>query len=89
MFTDARTEIRSFTARRFPDGMIADDLDIFESGFVNSLFAMELVVFIEKHLGDRIPNDEVRLDNFRTVDSMTELVSRLRARTAQPVEKSA
>ncbi|KAA8888881.1 acyl carrier protein [Nocardia colli] len=89
MFTDARTEIRNFTARRFPDGMIADDRDIFESGFVNSLFAMELVMFIEKNIGDRIPNDEVRLDNFRTIDSMTALVSRLLARTATPAERSA
>ncbi|MFE6921431.1 acyl carrier protein [Nocardia sp. NPDC057663] len=83
MFTDVRTEIRNFTAQRFPDGAIADDQDIFESGFVNSLFAMELVMFIEKRIDGRIPNDEVRLDNFRTVDSMTELVARLLPADAQ------
>ncbi|WP_433654429.1 acyl carrier protein [Nocardia sp. CA-128927] len=80
MFTDARSEIREFVAKRFPEGRLQDDHDIFESGFVNSLFAMELVMFIEQRLGDRIPNDELMLDNFRTVDVMTDLVGRLGGR---------
>ncbi|MFI9402351.1 acyl carrier protein [Nocardia sp. NPDC052316] len=80
MFSDARSEIREFVAKRFPDGRLEDDHDIFESGFVNSLFAMELVMFIEQHLGDRIPNDELMLDNFRTVNVMTDLVGRLDGR---------
>lgn len=76
MHEDARTEIRAFVVKRFPDGKIADDQDIFATGFVNSLFAMELVMFIEKHLDARLPNTEVKLDNFRSVDSMVELVDR-------------
>ncbi|MFE9577516.1 acyl carrier protein [Nocardia sp. NPDC006044] len=77
MFSDARAELRAFVAKRFPEGKLRDDHDIFESGFVNSLFAMELVMFIEQNLDARIPNDELTLDNFRTVDVMTELVGRL------------
>ncbi|MFI7000145.1 acyl carrier protein [Nocardia sp. NPDC050175] len=77
MFSDVRSEIRDFVAKRFPEGRLQDNRDIFESGFVNSLFAMELVMFIEQNLGGRIPNDELMLDNFRTVDVMTDLVGRL------------
>lgn len=77
MFSDARAELREFVAKRFPEGKLQDDHDIFESGFVNSLFAMELVMFIEQNLDARIPNDELTLDNFRTVDVMTDLVGRL------------
>ncbi|KAA8888929.1 acyl carrier protein [Nocardia colli] len=77
MFSDARAELREFVAKRFPEGKLQDDHDIFESGFVNSLFAMELVMFIEQNLDARIPNDELNLDNFRTVDVMTDLVGRL------------
>ncbi|MEV6559417.1 acyl carrier protein [Nocardia sp. NPDC051756] len=77
MFSDARAELRDFVAKRFPEGKLQDDHDIFESGFVNSLFAMELVMFIEQNLDARIPNDELTLDNFRTVDVMTDLVGRL------------
>ncbi|ASF07784.1 hypothetical protein NBRGN_060_01100 [Nocardia brasiliensis NBRC 14402] len=82
MFSDARSELREFVAKRFPAGELQDDRDIFESGFVNSLFAMELVMFIEQRLGERIPNDELMLDNFRTVDRMLALVGRLGGRDA-------
>ena len=33
---------------------------------------------LEKTFGVTIPNDELRIDNFRTAAAMTELVGRLR-----------
>jgi methoxymalonate biosynthesis acyl carrier protein len=75
--TDARAEIRSYIEPKFPGLQLADDQDIFSLGFVNSLFAMELVLFLEKMTGARIPNDELNLDNFRSVDAMSGLVDRL------------
>ena len=54
--------IREFLGRSFRDYQLADDEDIFSLGFVNSLFAMELVMFIEKSFGARIPNNELKLD---------------------------
>ncbi|MGP4101631.1 hypothetical protein [Nonomuraea sp. KM90] len=41
------------------------------------MFAMELVMFVEKTFGVTIPNEELRIDNFRTASSMAELVVRL------------
>ncbi|MBR8641369.1 acyl carrier protein [Streptomyces tuirus] len=70
--------IRDFVLKRFPGVGLKDDVDIFTLGFVNSLFAMELVMFLEQEFSLKIPNEEMRLDNFRTVDGMTELVARLR-----------
>ena len=70
--------IRDFVLKRFPGVDLEDDVDIFTLGFVNSLFAMELVMFLEQEFSLKIPNEEMRLDNFRTVDGMTELVARLR-----------
>jgi methoxymalonate biosynthesis acyl carrier protein len=40
---------------------------------------MELVMFIEKEFTVTIPNDELRIDNFRTAKAMTELVDGLRS----------
>jgi acyl carrier protein len=74
---DIRSQIRHFVSSRFPQITFADDEDIFEMGFVNSLFAMELVMFVEKILGTQLPNQEMRLDHFRTVESMVELVNRM------------
>ncbi|WP_165984837.1 acyl carrier protein [Streptomyces sp. YIM 98790] len=80
--TSAR--ILDFITARFPQAEITETEDIFSLGYINSLFAMELVMFVENTFGIRIPNDELRLDDFRTVKAMTELVNRLRPATAVP-----
>ncbi|GAA2046373.1 acyl carrier protein [Streptomyces carpaticus] len=77
--------IRDFVLSRFPGVELDDDVDIFTLGFVNSLFAMELVMFLEKEFGLRIPNEEMSLDNFRTVSAMSALVGRLRTPDAASV----
>lgn len=77
MSDDVRAPIRDFITGSFPDIVLKDDEDIFELGFVNSLFAMQLVMFVEKQFGIRVPNQELRLDSFRTIDSMASLVQRL------------
>ncbi|HEX5203448.1 acyl carrier protein [Paractinoplanes rhizophilus] len=74
--TSVDGDIRNFIAARYPTADIGDNDDIFALGYVNSLFAMELVVFIERHFAIAIPNDELRIDNFRTVKAMTGLVER-------------
>lgn len=74
--TEPGLAIRSFITDRFPRESINDDDDIFGLGFVNSLFAMELVVFIENTFAFKIPNNELRLDNFRTINSMVDLTRR-------------
>ncbi len=71
--------IRDFVQGRFPQATnLRDDVDIFSLGFVNSLFAMELVLFLERHAGVQVPNEELNLDNFRTVEGMVALVGRLK-----------
>lgn len=70
------SDIREFIRGRYPMAEVGDSDDIFTLGYVNSLFAMELVVFIENRFDIRIPNDELSIDNFRTIKSMTALVER-------------
>ncbi|MFC3450205.1 acyl carrier protein [Amycolatopsis speibonae] len=82
MSQDVRGEIRAFIGAKFPSLSFTDEQDIFALGFVNSLFAMELVMFIEKAFATRIPNEELKLDNFRAVTRMTELVERRTAAAA-------
>lgn len=54
------------------------DKDLFASGLVSSMFAMELVVHLEEQYGVSIIGPDLKLDNFRTVHSMSGLVLRLR-----------
>jgi acyl carrier protein len=83
MSEHTNTQILGFLRSRFPQVEIGPDEDIFQIGFVNSLFAMELVMFVEKTFSVTVPNDELRIDNFRSVTSMSELVHRL---SSQAVE---
>lgn len=77
MSNTTKSQILAFVRGRYPQADIDESQDIFSLGFVNSLFAMELVMFIEKTFGVTIPNSELRIDNFRTANSMAELVARL------------
>jgi methoxymalonate biosynthesis acyl carrier protein len=77
MSVTTKTQILEFVRGRYPQAEIDETQDIFSLGFVNSLFAMELVMFIEKTFGVTIPNDELRIDNFRTANAMADLVARL------------
>lgn len=74
--TDVRTEIREFLNAKFPNAQIADDQDIFALGYVNSLFALELVLFIENAFGEPVPNEDLEIDNFRSVDAMASMIER-------------
>lgn len=57
---------------------VAPDQDLFGSGLVSSMFAMQLVVHLEEAYDIAIIGGELKLDNFRTVQAMTGLVLRLR-----------
>jgi acyl carrier protein len=72
---DTKDRIRTFLGDRCP-GELHDDDDIFESGVVNSLFAMQLVLFVEQEFGFQVRNEDLERDNFRSVNTITRLVER-------------
>jgi methoxymalonate biosynthesis acyl carrier protein len=57
---------------------VESDQDLFVSGLVSSMFAMQLVVHLESAYDIVINGPELKLDNFRTVQAMADLVLRLR-----------
>jgi methoxymalonate biosynthesis acyl carrier protein len=57
---------------------VQPDQDLFSSGLVSSMFAMQLVVHLEETYDIAIIGPELKLDHFRTVQAMTSLVLRLR-----------
>lgn len=79
MADDTTGEIIAFIKGRFPQAELSETVDIFSLGFINSLFAMELVMFVEKTYGFTIPTDELRIDNFRTAAAISALVQRHRS----------
>jgi methoxymalonate biosynthesis acyl carrier protein len=55
---------------------LQDDDDIFKKGYVNSLFAMKLLGFIENEFGFTVENEDIKLQNFSTVQNIVALVER-------------
>ncbi len=76
MATDIKTAIKAFLARFFSNIELEDDQDIFALGFINSLFAMQLVLFVEKEFSIKVEDDDLNIDNFRSINAITELVER-------------
>jgi methoxymalonate biosynthesis acyl carrier protein len=73
---DNKTQIREFVSKFFRGHALADNEDIFASGFVNSMFAMQLVQFVESTFGITVESDDLEIDNFRTLDAIEALVAR-------------
>jgi acyl carrier protein len=72
---ETRETIRAFLGERLPAAFDDDD-DLFATSLVSSLFALELVLFVEEEFGIKIENQDLERDNFRTVNSLAQLVAR-------------
>jgi acyl carrier protein len=58
------------------DLTIEDDENIFESGFVDSSFAMQLVSFVEEEFKITITDDDLDLANFSSINRIVQFVER-------------
>lgn len=76
--------IRAFLAGFFQQLELEDEQDIFALGFVNSLFAMQLVLFVEKEFAIHVENEDLDIDNFRSIRAIASLVERKSAALARP-----
>ncbi len=71
---EIKEKVRKFMGRFFRNAEIEDDTDIFEKGFANSLFSMQLVMFIEKEFDLVIENDDLDLENFKSINAISDLI---------------
>ena len=71
-----KEKIVQFLSRFFRNHELKDDEDIFSLGFVNSLMAIQLVTFLQKEFDITIEDEDLDFENFRTINSMEELLER-------------
>jgi len=69
--------LRAFLARHVPAALESEE-DFFARGYVSSLFALQLVVFVEKQFGITVEPEDLSLDNFRSIGAMERFVARKR-----------
>jgi acyl carrier protein len=81
---DTQAKIKQFLSRFFKSHDLKPEEDIFALGFVNSLLAIQLVAFLEKEFGIQVADEDLDLDNFRTLAAMARLVARKRGVATVP-----
>lgn len=74
--TRVREQVGEFVGRHARGREVGDDEDIFGGGFLNSMFAMQLVLFVEQTFGVAVEDDDLEIDNFKSVNAVTALVMR-------------
>lgn len=74
--TEIKEAVRKFifSSVRLPD--LGDDDNLFESGIVNSLFAVQLMTFVEKTFGIAVESDDLDIENFKSLNATTYFVVR-------------
>jgi methoxymalonate biosynthesis acyl carrier protein len=76
----ARDKIRNYIKDNLivfdDDIVIADNDNFFQKGFVNSLFAMKLLQFVEKEFEIKIDDEDIEIKNFSSIDNIMILVKK-------------
>jgi methoxymalonate biosynthesis acyl carrier protein len=68
--------IRNFILDSINIPNLTDDDNLFESGIVNSLFAVQLMTFIEKSFNIEVTMDDLSMENFESVNATSSFVER-------------
>lgn len=73
---DTIDKIKQFLTKFIRDEDVDNDEDLFATGLVTSLFAMHLVLFLEKEFQVKVDNKDLDFDNFRTINAIVALIER-------------
>jgi len=66
--------VKRFILNSISIGDLDDDDDLFESGIVNSLFAVQLMTFIEQTFAIEVAMDDLDMENFKSLNTTTAFV---------------
>lgn len=71
---EIRKKIEKFLHRFIGNRSLDEDDNIFELGLVNSLFAVQLVSFLENEFDVIVENEDMDIANFKNINSIVSLV---------------
>lgn len=75
-----REMVRTFIFSSVNVSGLDDGTNLFETGIVNSLFAVQLMTYIEKTFGVAVTMDDLDIENFKSIDATAAFVSRKNGR---------
>ena len=68
--------IKNFILESINIPNLQDDDNLFESGIVNSLFAIQLMTFLEKSFNIEVTMDDLSMDNFQSINATSSFVEK-------------
>ena len=69
-----RETVRGFISSAIDISRLSDDVNLFEVGIVNSLFAVQLMTFIEKTFAIEVGMDDLDIENFKSLNATAAFV---------------
>lgn len=70
-----KEQVGGFLRRHTGREGLGETEDVFSAGYVNSLFAMQLVLFVEKSFGIRVLDGDLDRRNFCSIEAIERFVS--------------
>jgi len=71
-----KAAVRNFINGSINIDALGDDENLFESGIVNSLFAVQLMTFVERKFNIEIGTDDLDIENFKSIQATAAFVVR-------------
>lgn len=62
-----------FVEKKKADGL-SYDTELLKSKHINSLFALQIVLFVEKEFGVKLTKKEISVENFHSINAIAALV---------------
>ena len=69
-------EISAIFVERFDTRIASPDVDLLETGLVDSVKIVELVLELEQRFGVSLPFEDLEIEDFRTVPRLAERIAR-------------
>lgn len=82
MSDQERASVRAYISERLNGIHVDDDENLFAGGYVNSLFAVQLVMWIERTFGVPMEGPDLDFANIQSVTAITSFVQRKRTAAA-------
>lgn len=71
---EIKMKVHDFLHSKVDPYRLNDDEDIFASGLVNSLLALEIVTYLERTFSIEVESEDMDIDNFRTINAISHFV---------------
>jgi acyl carrier protein len=69
-------KVRRFLSSHFSQAELRDDTNFFEQGFISSLFAIQLVTFVENEFHISVDTEDLNIENFNTISHIVKFIHR-------------